>query len=70
MPIHAGPARIQGTDQVEEMNVSESKPENEAVSAPSFELKDCGRASEKTCGVPLVLLFELGSPPFNKLFLF
>ena len=31
---------------------------------------DCGRASERTQGVPLLLLFELGTPPTNKLFLF
>jgi hypothetical protein len=30
---------------------------------------DCGRASERTQGVPLLLLFELGTPPTNKLFL-
>ena len=31
---------------------------------------DCGRASERTQGVPLLLLFELGTPPTNKLFMF
>lgn len=31
---------------------------------------DCGRASERTQGVPLLLLFELGTPPTDKLFLF
>ena len=31
---------------------------------------DYGRASERTRGVPLLLLFELGTPPTNKLFLF
>jgi hypothetical protein len=35
-----------------------------------FGLVDCGRASERTQGVPLLLLFELGTPPTNKLFLF
>jgi hypothetical protein len=30
---------------------------------------DCGRASERTQGVPLLLLFELGTPPTNKLYL-
>ncbi len=30
---------------------------------------DCGRASERTQGVPILLLFELGVPPSNKLFL-
>jgi hypothetical protein len=33
-------------------------------------LMDCGRASERTQGIPLLLLFELGTPPANKLFLF
>jgi hypothetical protein len=32
-------------------------------------LIDCGRVSERTRGVPLLLLFELGAPPLNKLFL-
>jgi hypothetical protein len=31
---------------------------------------DCGRASERTQGIPLLLMFELGTPPANKLFLF
>jgi hypothetical protein len=31
---------------------------------------DCGRASQRTRGVPLLLLFELSPPPLNKLFLF
>lgn len=44
--------------------------EKEEISAGSFELTDCGRASEVTRGIPLVLLFEFGNPPFNKLFLF
>jgi len=35
-----------------------------------FGIVDCGRASERTQGVPLLLLFELGTPPTNKLFLF
>lgn len=35
-----------------------------------LEMTDCGRASERTQGVPLLLLFELGTPPSNKLFLF
>lgn|GEM_PF-1844994 len=50
--------------------MSESKVENELKATGSFELTDCGRASEVTRGIPLVLLFELGNPPFNKLFLF
>ncbi len=33
-------------------------------------MMDCGRASERTQGVPLLLFFELGTPPTNKLYLF
>jgi len=33
-------------------------------------LVDCGRVSKRTRGVPLLILFELGAPPNNKLFLF
>jgi hypothetical protein len=36
----------------------------------AVEIIDCGRASERTQGVPLLLFFELGTPPSNKLFLF
>ena len=35
-----------------------------------LEIIDCGRASERTQGIPLLLLYELGTPPANKLFLF
>lgn len=31
-------------------------------------LVDCGRASDLTRGLPLMLLFELGWPPNNKMF--
>ncbi len=34
-----------------------------------IKLIDCGRASEATRGVPLHLLFELGWPPNNKMYL-
>ena len=34
-----------------------------------IQIMDCGRASVRTQGVPLLLLFELGTPPTNKLFL-
>lgn len=36
---------------------------------PSW-MVDCGAASIKTKGVPLLLLFELGTPPTNKLYLY
>jgi hypothetical protein len=33
-------------------------------------LNDCGSASEKTKGLPFLLLFELSWPPFDRLFIF
>ena len=30
---------------------------------------DCGRASERTRGTSFLILFELGAPPLNKLFI-
>lgn len=47
--------------------VNESRrPEESAPMQPI----DCGRASDATRGSPLLLLFELGLPPNNKMFLF
>jgi hypothetical protein len=34
------------------------------------ELLDCGQASKMTKGYPLFLLFEMSSPPFDRLVLF
>ena len=48
----------------------ETEIENAVQATEIVQLKDCGRASERTQGVPLLLLFELGTPPNNKLFLF
>jgi hypothetical protein len=31
---------------------------------------DCGRASERTQGISFTVLFEMGTPPLNKLLLF
>ena len=42
----------------------------EALASNRLGIIDCGRASERTQGVPLLLLFELGTPPNNKLFIF
>jgi uncharacterized protein with von Willebrand factor type A (vWA) domain len=36
----------------------------------AVEIIDCGRASERTQGVPILLFFELGTPPTDRLFLF
>jgi hypothetical protein len=33
-------------------------------------LVDCGRVSKRTRGIPLLILFELGTPPNDRLFLF
>jgi len=35
----------------------------------AVELIDCGRASDRTQGVTILLLFEGGAPPFDRLFL-
>ena len=35
----------------------------------AVEIIDCGRASERTQGVTFLFLFEMGTPPHNKLFL-
>ena len=43
---------------------------SQAAASDRLGIVDCGRASERTQGVPLLLLFELGTPPTNKLFLF
>ncbi len=33
-------------------------------------LVDCGRVSKRTRGVALLILFELGAPPNDRLFVF
>lgn len=35
-----------------------------------FNLIDEGKASKETKGVPFLLLFELGTPPTNRLYLY
>jgi hypothetical protein len=42
----------------------------EALASGRSGMIDCGRASERTQGVPILPLFELGTPPTNKLFIF
>ncbi|MBS0418579.1 MAG: hypothetical protein JSR66_12765 [Proteobacteria bacterium] len=42
----------------------------EAAAFGRLAIIDCGRASERTQGVPLLLLFEVGTPPTNRLFVF
>ena len=48
----------------------ETEIKNTVQATDAVEIIDCGRASERTQGVPLLLFFELGTPPSNKLFLF
>jgi hypothetical protein len=36
----------------------------------AVEIIDCGRASERTKGVPLLIFLELGTPPFSWHWLF
>jgi hypothetical protein len=53
------------------MSTLEVEKDLDSGQAPqAVQMIDCGRASERTCGIPLLLLFELGTPPNNKLFLF
>jgi hypothetical protein len=42
---------------------------SQGLACDRFGIIDCGCASERTQGVPLLLLFELGTPPTNKLYL-
>jgi len=42
---------------------------NTVQATEAVELLDCGRVSERTNGITFLLLFELGAPPNNKLFL-
>jgi hypothetical protein len=45
-----------------------NQPEQELKVEPqSIELLDCGQASKKTQGFPLVIVYEGGHPPFDKL---
>lgn len=47
----------------------ETEIKNAVQTTEAVEIIDCGRASECTKGIPFLLLFELGAPPNNKLFL-
>ncbi len=48
------------------MNESITEKSRHVKQEQPIELIDCGRASEATRGVPLMLLFELAWPPNNK----
>lgn len=49
---------------------AETEIKNTVQATEAVEIIDCGRVSERTKGVAYLLLFELGTPPTNKLFLF
>jgi len=48
---------------------AEREIKNTVQATEAVEIIDCGRASERTNGIPFLLLFELSAPPNNKLFL-
>lgn len=48
---------------------NERKIKNTVQATEAVEIIDCGRASERTQGVSFLILFEMGTPPQNKLFL-
>ena len=48
---------------------AEKEIKNTVQATEAVEIIDCGRASERTNGIPFLLLFELSAPPNNKLFL-
>jgi hypothetical protein len=43
----------------------ETEIESAVQAMDAVEILDCGRASERTQGLPSLLLFELGYPPFD-----
>jgi len=49
---------------------AETEIKNTVRATEAVEIIDCGRASERTNGMTLMLLFELGTPPNNKMFFF
>ena len=48
---------------------AEKEIKKEMQGPEAVEIIDCGRVSERTQGIPLVLLWELGNAPNNRLFL-
>jgi hypothetical protein len=63
--------RYVGFDTTEEMFMSalKWKEVGRVRAGDAVGMIDCGQASKRTRGVPLFLLLELGTPPFNWLFL-
>jgi hypothetical protein len=60
-----------GFDTTEEKFMSALKMERDqrVRAGDALGMIDCGQASKRTKGVPMFLLLELGTPPFNWLFL-
>jgi hypothetical protein len=60
-----------GFDTTEEKFMSALKMERDqrVRAGDAVGMIDCGQASKRTKGVPMFLLLELGTPPFNWLFL-
>jgi hypothetical protein len=48
---------------------AETDIKNTVQATEAVEIIDCGRASQCTRGTSFLVLFELGSPPLNKLFI-
>jgi hypothetical protein len=46
---------------------AEMEIKNTVQATEAVEIIDCGRASERTQGITLLLLFELGIPPNDRL---
>jgi hypothetical protein len=47
----------------------ETEIKNAVQATEAVEIIDCGRASERTQGVPLLIFYELGTPPNDRLLL-
>jgi len=43
----------------------ETEIKNTVQATDAVEIIDCGRASERTQGLPFLFLFELAIPPYN-----
>ena len=48
---------------------AETEIKNTVQATEAVEIIDCGRVSERTQGVSFLILFELGTPPMDKLLL-
>jgi hypothetical protein len=47
----------------------ERKIKNTVQATEAVEIIDCGRATKRTQGVSFMVLYELGTPPLDKLLL-